>query len=82
MAVPLAVNTPDRLQSLPGLPTLKETGYAIPYLSWCGLSAPAKIPPEIVTKVSSAVANVLAVPAVRTKLLRTGYMPTRMNPEE
>ena len=81
-AVPLAVSTPDRLQSLPGLPTLKETGYAIPYLSWCGLSAPAKTPPQIVTKVSSVVTNVLAMPAVRTKLLRTGYIPAPMNREE
>jgi tripartite-type tricarboxylate transporter receptor subunit TctC len=80
--IALAVSTPDRLQSLPGLPTLNESGYAIPYLSWCGLSAPAKTPPEIVTKVSSVVANVLAVPAVRTKLLRTGYLPAPMNREE
>jgi tripartite-type tricarboxylate transporter receptor subunit TctC len=81
-AAPLAVSTPDRLQSLPGLPTLKELGYSIPYLSWCGLSAPAKTPREIVTKINGVVANVLAMPAVRTKLLRTGYMPAPMNPEE
>ena len=81
-AVPLAVSTPDRLQSLPGLPTLKELGYSIPYLSWCGLSAPAKTPREIVTKINGVVANVLAMPAVRTKLLRTGYIPASMNPEE
>jgi tripartite-type tricarboxylate transporter receptor subunit TctC len=81
-AVPLAVSTSDRLQSLPGLPTLKESGYLIPYLSWCGLSAPAKTPPEIVTKVNGVVANILAMPAVRTKLLRTGYIPASMNPEE
>jgi tripartite-type tricarboxylate transporter receptor subunit TctC len=81
-AVPLAVSTPDRLQSLPGLPTLKELGYSIPYLRGCGLSAPAKTPREIVTKINGVVANVLAMPAVRTKLLRTGYMPAPMNPEE
>ena len=81
-AVPLAVSTPDRLQSLPGLPTLKELGYSIPYLSWCGLSAPVKTPREIVTKINGVVANVLAMPAVRTKLLRTGYVPAPMTPEE
>jgi tripartite-type tricarboxylate transporter receptor subunit TctC len=81
-AVPLAVSTPDRLQSLPGLPTLKESGYPIPYLSWCGLSAPAKTPREIVTKINDVVANVPAMPAVRTKLLRTGYVPASMNSEE
>ena len=81
-AVALAVTTTDRLQSLPGLPTLKESGYSIPYLSWCGLSAPAKTPREIVTKINGVVANILAMPAVRTKLLRTGYIPAPMDPEE
>jgi tripartite-type tricarboxylate transporter receptor subunit TctC len=82
-AVPLAVSTPERLQSLPGLPTLKESGYSIPwYLTWCGLSAPAKTPIEIVGKINRIVANSLAVPAIRTKLLRTGYIPAPMTVEQ
>ena len=81
-AIALAVSTPDRLQSLPGLPTLKESGYAIPYLSWCGLSAPAKTSPEIVNKLNRVVANVLELPAVRTKLLRTGYLPAPMTAQQ
>jgi tripartite-type tricarboxylate transporter receptor subunit TctC len=80
--VPLAVSTPNRLQSLPGLPTLKELGYSIPYLSWCGLSAPAKTPPQIVSKLNSVIANVLGLPATRTRLLRTGYVPAPMTAEE
>jgi tripartite-type tricarboxylate transporter receptor subunit TctC len=80
--VALAVSTPDRLQSLPALPTLKESGYAIPYLSWCGLSAPAKTPPEIIDKVNGVIANVLGLPAVRTKLLRTGYVPAAMTAQQ
>ena len=80
--VALAVSTPDRLQSLPGLPTLKESGYAIPYLSWCGLSAPAKTPAEIVNKLNHVIANALELPAVRTKLLRTGYVPAPMTAQQ
>lgn len=80
--IALAVSTPDRLQSLPGLPTLKESGYAIPYLSWCGLSAPAKTSPEIVNKVNRIIANALELPAVRTKLLRTGYVPAAMTAQQ
>jgi tripartite-type tricarboxylate transporter receptor subunit TctC len=82
-AVPLAVSTPERLQSLPGLITLKESGYSVPwYLTWCGLAAPAKAPPEIVSKLNSAVSNALALPAVRAKLLRTGYVPSPMTVEQ
>jgi tripartite-type tricarboxylate transporter receptor subunit TctC len=76
-AVPLAVSTPDRLQSLPGLPTLKESGYSIPYLSWCGLLAPAKTPREIVTKINGIVANVLAMPTVEPNCCEPGTYPRR-----
>jgi tripartite-type tricarboxylate transporter receptor subunit TctC len=81
--VPLAVSTPNRLQSLAGLPTLAESGYAIPeYLTWCGLSAPINTPREIVNKLNSAIATAMALPSVRSKLLRTGYLPIVMSPEQ
>jgi len=82
-AVPLAVSTPKRLQSLSGLPTLIESGYPIAaYLTWCGLSAPAKTPRDIVNKINRAIAVVLDIPAVRSKLLRTGFQPLPMSPEQ
>jgi tripartite-type tricarboxylate transporter receptor subunit TctC len=82
-AVALAVSTPTRLQSLSGLPTLTESGYAFPmYLTWCGLAAPAKTSPDIVNKINTAIVNALELPAVRTKLLRTGYVPTPLTPQQ
>jgi tripartite-type tricarboxylate transporter receptor subunit TctC len=82
-AVPLAVSTRNRLQSLPGLPTLAETGYALPvYLTWCALAAPANTPAAIVVKINGVVGKVLELPAVRTKLLRTGYLPDPMTTEQ
>lgn len=81
--VPLAVTTPHRLQSLPGLPTLVEAGYPIPtYLTWCGLSAPAKTPHRIVDTLNTAIVKALNLPAVRTKLLRIGLEPAPMSPEQ
>ena len=82
-AVPLAVSTPNRLQSMSGLPTLAESGYPIAtYLTWCGLSAPAKTPRNIVNKLNGVIGRVLNIPAVRTKLLRIGYQPISMSPEQ
>jgi tripartite-type tricarboxylate transporter receptor subunit TctC len=82
-AVALAVSTGTRLLSLSGLPTLSELGYAMPpYLTWCGLAAPAKTAPEIIAKLNAAVAKALELPAVRTKLLRTGFLPVAMTPQE
>jgi tripartite-type tricarboxylate transporter receptor subunit TctC len=81
--VPLAVSTRNRLQSLPGLPTLAETGYSLPvYLTWCGLAAPANTPSAVVAKLNDVVAKVLEMPAVRTKFLRTGYLPDPMSTEQ
>lgn len=82
-AVALAVSTPHRLQSLRGLPTLDEAGYPIgPYLEWCGLSGPANTPHNIVDKLNAAVAKALDLPDVRTKLLRVGFEPDSMTPEQ
>jgi tripartite-type tricarboxylate transporter receptor subunit TctC len=79
-AVPLAVSTPHRLQSLRGLPTLDEAGYPVgPYLEWCGLSAPANTPPDIVDKLNAAVGKALDLPAVHTQLLRIGFEPAPMS---
>ena len=47
--VPLAVSTPHRLQSLSGSADAGGSGLpAPPYLTWCGLSAPANTPRNIV----------------------------------
>jgi tripartite-type tricarboxylate transporter receptor subunit TctC len=82
-AVPLAVSTPNRLQSLPGLPTLIEAGYPLPvYLTWCGLAAPANTPAAIVSNLNRVINKVLELPAVRTKLLRIGYVPEPMTAEQ
>jgi tripartite-type tricarboxylate transporter receptor subunit TctC len=82
-AVPLAVSTPNRLQSLPGLPTLAESGYGVPvYLTWCGLAAPANMPREIVDKLNAAIRKALDLPSVRSKLLQTGYLPLSMSAEQ
>ncbi len=81
--VPLGVSTPHRLQSLPGLQTLTEAGYPIgTYLDWCGLSAPANTPRNIVDELNAAIGKVLSFPMVRTQLLRIGFEPAPMSPEQ
>ena len=81
--VPLAVSTPHRLQSLPGLPTLDELGYPIgPYLDWCGISAPANTPRDIVDKLNAAITKALDLPAVHSQLLRVGFEPAPMTADQ
>jgi tripartite-type tricarboxylate transporter receptor subunit TctC len=72
-AVPIAVTTPSRLQSLPGLPTLRELGYQFPiYLTWCGLAAPVTTASTVIDKLNAVIGKVLDLPAVQTKLRRSG----------
>jgi tripartite-type tricarboxylate transporter receptor subunit TctC len=82
-AVALAVSLPHRLQSLSGLQTLAEAGYALPpYLTWCGLSAPANTPRAVVDQINAAIVKALGFPAVRSQLLRIGFEPSPMSPEQ
>ncbi len=45
----LAVSTPERLQSLPDVPTFKELGYDIEHVQFRGIVMPNGVPPAIVS---------------------------------
>ena len=80
---PLAVAWPERLASLPDVPTLAEEGY--PELNqpvWYGLLAPKGTPPEIVTKLRDAAVVALKDPAVLDTLDKQGAAPSGNTPEE
>lgn len=49
----LAVNTDQRLLSLPDVPTMREAGLDIPLVTWYGLFAPARVPTEIIRRLNA-----------------------------
>jgi tripartite-type tricarboxylate transporter receptor subunit TctC len=70
----LAVASPARSPSLPGLPTLAESGLPdIKGDAWIGFIVPAKTPAAAVKRLHGAIVQVLAEPAVKEKL-RAQYM--------
>lgn len=72
----LAVTEAERIEMEPDLPTLKESGFGeIATTQWTGLFAPAGTPEEIVTKISTDVQAVLAMPEVRERLAVGGALP-------
>lgn len=73
----LAVTSPKRSQSVPGLPTISESG--IPGYSavgWFGIFVPAKTPNNIVSKISADIDKVLKTPQVRKEMLDRGIEPS------
>lgn len=79
----LAIAWPERLKSLPDVPTLAEEGY--PQLNqpaWYGLLAPAGTPPEIIKKLRDAAVVALKDPKVIDTLEKQGAAPSGNTPEE
>jgi len=64
----IAVSSPQRVPQLPDVPTMKESGVKglenFTFATFTGLFGPAKMPPEIVAKLSAAMVKVLKDPAV------------------
>lgn len=72
----LAVAAPERVKSMPDVPTYAEVGY--PQLntpSWFGLAAPANVPDEILEKLNQAVKKVLEHPEVIAQIEKLGAVP-------
>jgi tripartite-type tricarboxylate transporter receptor subunit TctC len=71
--VPLAVTGTERSPLMPDVPSVVEFGYRKLVLeNFFGMSGPAKLPPEVVTKVNSACNEVLAMPDIKKKLVELG----------
>jgi tripartite-type tricarboxylate transporter receptor subunit TctC len=74
----LAVTSARRWPLLPDLPTIAETvpGYDVDV--WYGMFAPKSTPPEIVTRLNTALANVVADPQIAARFAQDGGLPSPM----
>lgn len=77
----LAVTTPQRLASLPQVPTVAESGLpGYEASAWFGLCAPAGTPKDVVAKIASAAASALADAEIRKRLVGMGLETFSMDP--
>jgi tripartite-type tricarboxylate transporter receptor subunit TctC len=82
-AVPLAVNTTERLPLLPDVPTLKELGYADAAQMYFGIVAPAKTPASAVQKLYTEFKAIGDEPDFRKqRLIEQGLVPVYNSPAE
>jgi tripartite-type tricarboxylate transporter receptor subunit TctC len=79
----LAVTGTQRLAALPNVPTANEAGLkGFELDSWFALYAPAGTPPEIVQRLNTALAKVMAAPDVKKKAADAGTTLETMSPAQ
>jgi tripartite-type tricarboxylate transporter receptor subunit TctC len=79
----LAVSGSRRAQSLPDVPTTTEAGYPnSDYNFWIGMWVPVKTPRDVVDRLYQETRKILAIPAVREKLIALGSEPAEMTPAQ
>jgi tripartite-type tricarboxylate transporter receptor subunit TctC len=79
----LATTGARRSPALADLPTVAEAGVPGYEASlWYGFAGPARLPPEIVRRLNSAIVAVLGLPDVRARLASQGVDPQPTTPEE
>jgi len=79
----LAVTSPERLKSMPDVPTMAEAGIA-DFIAeqWQALYAPAGTPRPIVDRLQAEVARIIGEPEVAERLEGLGVTPVGGTPEQ
>ena len=78
----LAVSSPKRLDALPDLPTVAESGYKdFEADQWYGVVAPAGTPREIIGKLNAQINLALNSPELKARLASEGAVATPGTPE-
>lgn len=80
--VAIAVSSKKRLASAPDVMTFSEQGYNIVAENWLGLTAPAGLDPSIVSRIDSALAEIIALEEVQQQFAIWGLEYERKTSEE
>ena len=79
----LAVTSAKRIAKLPDVPTIAEAALAGYEGSvWYGVVAPAKTPRDVIQRLNTEIARIVAQPANRERMLAGDFEPTTSTPEQ
>ncbi len=78
----IATTSPERLQTLPEIPTLKEEGFDFVRFGWLGVCAGAGTPGPIIKTLNERVASVVASPDYRALIENAGSIAISATPQE
>ena len=80
---PLAVTSKQRLEDLPEVPTMQESGLAnFEAATWFGLFAPRGTPPEVIATLNRLATTALKEPAVLEQMKQASFTPAPSTPEQ
>ena len=78
----LAFTSKERFPTMPEIPTLWESGYAVDTGQWLGLLAPRGTSPEIVERLYAESRKALALEDVKARLLQAALLTVGSTPKE
>ncbi len=78
----LGISSPERLANAPGIPTLTEQGIPFVRYGWLGICAAAGTPQPIIDLLNARIAAIVATPAYRALIEKTGSIPVSSTPAE
>ncbi|MCB4366201.1 tripartite tricarboxylate transporter substrate binding protein BugE [Hydrogenophaga taeniospiralis] len=81
--IPLVVAAPQRVASLPDVPTFKEVGLEpVNRMAYYGIIAPKGLPKDVVDKIYNATKQALTDPAVKKRIEDTGSLIVANTPDQ
>jgi tripartite-type tricarboxylate transporter receptor subunit TctC len=78
----LATTSPQRLNNLPEIPTLKEKGFDFVRFGWLGVCAGAGTPEPIIKMLNEQIASIVATPGYRALIENAGSIAISATPQE
>lgn len=80
---PLAVTSAKRIDALPEVPVMAETGIAdFEVSAWFAVYGPPKMPPELVKRLNGEITAVITAPDTKASLIAQGIDPVHGTAEE
>jgi tripartite-type tricarboxylate transporter receptor subunit TctC len=78
----IATTSPERLSTMPEVPTLKEQGFDFIRFGWLGVCAGAGTPEPIIKTLNEDVVQIVATPGYRALIENAGSIPISSTPQE
>jgi tripartite-type tricarboxylate transporter receptor subunit TctC len=79
----LAITSPQRMESLPDVPTAAEAGLpGYNFDDWFGVFAPRGTSPEIIARINASLQKMFDDPATVAKFGKLGFVPMRLTVQE